>query len=285
MLITCENSAFRVLKNYQELNLKSLCDNVFFYYYYIMCVISWLKHIFRLCLRNDKLKLIFVNITNLLAHALNKILCDSQMDIRGSPFGLLSAHPLAPLVSLHHLDYVQSLFPGTNRVDSVKRLIQAYKSDPSRTLQQSFCYDPIRNWSISVSWGYNVQLYPFLVTAKDLSTPLQTFLTFGSWSQEPFTFNTRVMSLKPCERPIIFYFDRVEGFGHGRTLTMYRRPRQDNRRQCDGENYAAAYSVKGFNVSAPLLHPTIWNKVMIPNLQLQVISMAKLQSTIMQNLK
>ncbi|KAL0336811.1 UNVERIFIED_CONTAM: hypothetical protein Scaly_1956200 [Sesamum calycinum] len=183
-----------------------------------------------------------------------------QMDIRGSPFGLLSAHPLAPLVSLHHLDYVQSLFPGTNRVDSVKRLIKAYKSDPSRTLQQSFCYDPIRNWSISVSWGYNVQLYPFLVTAKDMSTPLQTFLTWGSWSQEPFTFNTRVMSLKPCERPIIFYFDRVEGFGYGRTFTRYRRPRPENRRQCDAENYAAAYSVKGFNVSAPFLHPRIWNK-------------------------
>ncbi|KAL0426304.1 UNVERIFIED_CONTAM: hypothetical protein Slati_2805200 [Sesamum latifolium] len=183
-----------------------------------------------------------------------------QMDIRGSPFGLLSAHPLAPLVSLHHLDYVQSLFPGTNRVDSVKRLIQAYKSDPSRTLQQSFCYDPTRNWSISVSWGYNVQLYPFLVTAKDMSTPLQTFLTWGSWSQEPFTFNTRVMSLKPCERPIIFYFDRVKGFGYGRTLTRYRRPRPENRRQCDDENYAAAYSVKEFNVSAPILHPRIWNK-------------------------
>ncbi|KAI3447712.1 hypothetical protein Pfo_004377, partial [Paulownia fortunei] len=183
-----------------------------------------------------------------------------QMDIRGSPYGLLSAHPLAPLVSLHHLDYVQPLFPGTNRVDSIKKLIQAYKSDPGRALQHSFCYDLTRNWSISVSWGYTVQLYPFLVTAKDMSTPLQTFLTWGTWSHEPFTFNTRVMSLKPCERPIIFYFVGVEGFGNGSTLTWYKRPHPEQRRQCDGENYAAGYSVKGINVSAAFLDPGIWNK-------------------------
>lgn len=183
------------------------------------------------------------------------------MDIRGSPFGLLSAHPLAPLISLHHLDYVQPLFPGTNRVDSIKKLIRAYKSDPNRALQHSFCYDLTRNWSISVSWGYNVQLYPFLVTAKDLSTPLQTFLTWGTWSQEPFTFNTRVMSLIPCERPIIFYFHRVDGFGFGNTTTSYKRPYPQHRQQCDEESYAAAYSVKGFNVSAGVLDPGIWNKV------------------------
>ncbi|KAL7133860.1 hypothetical protein ABFS83_12G168500 [Erythranthe nasuta] len=183
-----------------------------------------------------------------------------QMDIRGSPYGLLSAHPLAPLISLHHLDYLQPVFPGRNRVGSIKRLIHAYESDPGRVLQQSFCYDLTRNWSVSVSWGYNVQLYPFLVRAKDLSTPLQTFLTWGTWSQEPFTFNTRVLSLKPCERPIIYYFAGVNGSGSGKTLTWYRRPHPEQRRQCKGENYGAGYTVKGFNVSAALLDPGIWNK-------------------------
>ncbi|KAL3826024.1 hypothetical protein ACJIZ3_022053 [Penstemon smallii] len=144
-----------------------------------------------------------------------------QVDIRGSPYGLLSAHPLAPLVTLHHLDYVQPIFPNTNRVTSVKKLINAYESDPSRTLQQSFCYDLTRNWSISISWGYTIQLYPFLMTAKDLNTPLQTFLSWRSWSSEPFTFNTRPMSLDPCERPIIYYFDGVEKLGNGSTLTRH----------------------------------------------------------------
>ncbi|XP_057801329.1 uncharacterized protein LOC131016649 [Salvia miltiorrhiza] len=182
-----------------------------------------------------------------------------QMDVRGSLFGLLSAHPIAPLISLHHLDYVQPIFPGINRVESIKRLIQAYSADPGRALQQCFCYHPTRNWSVSVSWGYNVQLYPFAMTAKDLSTPLQTFLTWGTWSQAPFTFNTRSMSFNPCERPIIHYFNGVNGSGSG-TTTSYRRPQRERARQCKKDTYAKAYSVRGFNVTAPLLHPQIWNK-------------------------
>ncbi|KAL6528674.1 hypothetical protein OROMI_029319 [Orobanche minor] len=187
-----------------------------------------------------------------------------QMDIRGSPYGLLSAHPIAPLLSLHHLDYIQPLFPGRSRVASIQKLFHAHNSDPGRTLQQSFCYDPTRNWSVSVSWGYNVQLYPFLLTAKDMSTPLQTFLTWGTWSREPFTFNTRPMSLKPCERPIIYYFDGVEKFGNGNTTTSYRRPpRHQQRRKCDDDTYARGYLVKGFNVSATSFDPRTWNKVLM----------------------
>ncbi|XP_073275350.1 uncharacterized protein [Primulina huaijiensis] len=183
-----------------------------------------------------------------------------QIDIQGSPYGLLSVHPIAPLVSLHHLGYVQPLFPGTTRIDSVKKLVQAYKSDPARALQHSFCYDLSRNWSVSVSWGYTVQLYPFLATGKDLSTPLQTFLTWRTWSQEPFTFNTRVMSLDPCQRPVTFYFDGIKDVGDGRTSTWYKRGNPYIRRRCEREDYAAAYLVKGFKVSAALLDPQVWNK-------------------------
>lgn len=185
------------------------------------------------------------------------------MDVRGSPFGLLSAHPVAPLISLHHLDYVQPIFPGTTRVHSIKKLMQAYNTDPSRALQQSFCYHPTRNWSVSVSWGYNVQLYPFLVTAKDLSTPLQTFLTWGSWSQEPFAFNTRAMKFNPCERPLIHYFDRVNASDSSITTSFYRRPHPERGRQCKRESYTKAYLVKEINVTAPVLHPQIWKKVYI----------------------
>ncbi|KAL3646677.1 hypothetical protein CASFOL_009221 [Castilleja foliolosa] len=190
---------------------------------------------------------------------LTKELGFHQMDIRGSPYGLLSAHPLAPLVSLHHLDYIQPLFSDQSRVGSIKKLIQVYNLDPSRTLQHSFCYDPTRNWSISISWGYNVQLYPFLITGKDLSIPLRTFLTWGTWSQDPFTFNTRDMSLKPCERPIVYYFDGIESFGNGNTTTSYKRP-QPEQRTCPDQAYARGYSVKGFNVSSTFLDPGVWIK-------------------------
>ncbi|KAJ6362983.1 hypothetical protein OIU78_003220 [Salix suchowensis] len=97
---------------------------------------------------------------------LTKELGFHQVDIRGDPYGLLAAHPLAPLVSLHHLDYVQPIFPELNRIDSVKKLISSYKMDPGRTLQHSFCYDLTRNWTVSASWGYTIQIHPSLITAK-----------------------------------------------------------------------------------------------------------------------
>ncbi|KAL6574691.1 hypothetical protein OROMI_011976 [Orobanche minor] len=182
-----------------------------------------------------------------------------QLDIRGSPYGLLSAHPLAPLVSLHHLDYIEPLFPDTDRVASIEKLISAYKSDPVRTLQQTFCYDSTRNWSVSISWGYAVQLYPFMVAAKDLSTPLQTFSAW-TWSHGPFTFNTRDFQSDPCERPIMFYFDGVEELGNRSTLSRYGRARDEHVKQCGGDNYKAAYLIKGFNVSAAFLDPQLWNQ-------------------------
>ncbi|XP_022859773.1 uncharacterized protein LOC111380439, partial [Olea europaea var. sylvestris] len=193
---------------------------------------------------------------------LTKELGFHQFDIRGNLYGLLAAHPLAPLVSLHHLDYVQPLFPGMSRIDSVKKLVEAYKKDPSRAVQLCFCYDLSRNWSISISWGYTVQLYPTLVTAKDLSTPLQSFLTWGSWGEEPFTFNTRAMNLEPCRRPVIYYYDGVDNLGNGQTLTSYRRPVSEMRRkQCDNKGYASAYAIKMFNVTTEVFDPELWKKV------------------------
>ncbi|KAL3642483.1 hypothetical protein CASFOL_013298 [Castilleja foliolosa] len=191
-----------------------------------------------------------------------------QLDIRGNASGLLSTHPLAPLVSLHHLDYVEPLFPDLNRFDSLRKLMHAYKSDPSRALQQSFCYDLTRNWSISVSWGYGVQLYPFLMRPYELSTTLQTFVTYAK-SNGPFMFNTRELKPDPCKMPIQFYFDGVEKFENRSTLTLYNKIDDDDdhdndnnkkKKICDNKNYKDAYLIKGFRVSAGLFDPQLWNK-------------------------
>ncbi|CAI9098276.1 OLC1v1034896C1 [Oldenlandia corymbosa var. corymbosa] len=185
-----------------------------------------------------------------------------QVDIRGGPYGLLAAHPLAPLVSLHHLDSVQPIFPEMDRVDSVKTLVKAYESDPSRALQHTFCYDLKRNWSISISWGYTVQLYPTLLTAQDLATPVQTFLTWKSWAPEPFTFNTRANTLDPCERPVVYYFDGVDRKsvkGVETTTSSYSRPPQSVK-QCEKDIYEPALAILKFNVTAAILHPDTWKK-------------------------
>ncbi|GAV76551.1 DUF604 domain-containing protein, partial [Cephalotus follicularis] len=189
---------------------------------------------------------------------LTKELGFHQVDIRGNPYGLLAAHPVAPLVSLHHLDYVQTLFPNLNQIDSLKKLISAYEKDPDRTLQHSFCYSLKRNWSVSVSWGYTVQLYPSLETAKKLETAFLTFQSWKSWSNEPFTFNTRPMSDDPCERPVVYFLDRVKRVGKGQSLTIYKRFEVESGKECNRHDYAPLLAVNFANISASTMRPDIW---------------------------
>ncbi|XP_034694138.1 uncharacterized protein LOC117920647 [Vitis riparia] len=192
---------------------------------------------------------------------LTKELGFHQVDIRGDPYGFLAAHPVAPLVSLHHIDFVQSLFPSMTQIESLKRLVRAYEVDPGRTLQQSICYDFSRNRSVSVAWGYSVQLYPSLVTTEELETPFQTFQTWRSWGSQPFTFNTRPMSEEPCERPIIYFLDRVQMTGiNGQTLTTYERLGFQPEKDCNQSHYAPLLAVHSFNVSAFQLRPESWEK-------------------------
>ncbi|KAJ7950271.1 Transferring glycosyl group transferase [Quillaja saponaria] len=184
-----------------------------------------------------------------------------QVDIRGNPYGLLAAHPVAPLVSLHHLDYLQPMFPNLSRIDSIRKLYSAYLMDPGRTLQQSFCYDLRRNWSVSVSWGFTVQLYPDLVTAKQLDTALRTFQSWRTWSDEAFTFNTRKVSSDPCKRPLVYFMDRVERIGgNGLTRTTYKRYVEGLEMECDRADYVPALAVQAFNVSAFNFAPDLWKK-------------------------
>ncbi|XP_048429966.1 uncharacterized protein LOC103941981 [Pyrus x bretschneideri] len=192
---------------------------------------------------------------------LTKELGFHQLDIRGNPYGLLAAHPVTPLVSLHHLDYVESIFPNLNPIDSVKKLVSGYKVDPGRTVQHSFCYDLRRNWSVSVSWGYTVQLYPFFVTAKKLETALQTFWTWKNWDARLFTFNTQPVSSDPCERSVVYMLDRVESVGGRETLTTYKRYNIDKgENDCIRSDYTHALKVEAFSVSAPKFNPDLWNK-------------------------
>uniref|UniRef100_A0A5B7B4N6 Uncharacterized protein n=1 Tax=Davidia involucrata TaxID=16924 RepID=A0A5B7B4N6_DAVIN len=183
-----------------------------------------------------------------------------QIDIRGDPYGLLAAHPVAPLVSLHHLGYVKPLFPNQNQLDSLRTLIQAYRVDPARTMQQSFCYHPKHKWSVSISWGYTAQIYPWLLTAKDLETPLRTFQTWRSWKDGPFTFNTRPMKSDPCEQPVMYFLDRVKEVGEGETLTGYRRHVFEPGKKCERAEYASAMAVQKIIVSAFNMDPEEWKK-------------------------
>ena len=186
---------------------------------------------------------------------------NKQLDIRGNPYGILAAHPIAPLVSLHHLDYVQTIFPTMTQPDSLKKLHKAYETDPSRALQHTFCYDTVWNWSVSISWGYSVQLYPRLVTAKEMETAFLTYQTWRTNSNEPFTFDTQPVSSDPCQRPILYFLNSAERLGNRRwqTLTTYQRYVEEA--SCDRPDYAPALAVEFFNVSALEFDRRLWSQV------------------------
>lgn len=183
-----------------------------------------------------------------------------QFDIRGSPYGIMSAHSQAPLVSLHHLDYLDPLFPNQTKMDSVKTLHTAYRTDPSRILQHTFFHDRSRKWSISVAWGYTVQLYTTLLPAMELRRPLQTFKTWRSWSDGPFAFNTRPIGQDPCSLPIVFMFEGVVELGQRGTLTIYTRVDTLPQNTCNATRYARAMPVQRITVSSLKMDHDYWTK-------------------------
>ncbi|MCL7045177.1 hypothetical protein MKW94_019414 [Papaver nudicaule] len=175
-----------------------------------------------------------------------------QVDIRGDLYGLLAAHPIAPLVSLHHLDEVKPIFPtGMNQIESLENLAGAYTMDPGRTLQQSICHDFKRKWSVSVSWGYTVQIYPRL-----------TFQTWKSWGNEPFTFNTRPISPEPCDRPLVYFLDNVDRVGENdETLTSYKRfVPEPGWNDCNRDDFRSVFAVHTVNITSPRMDPVEWSK-------------------------
>ncbi|CAN0914581.1 hypothetical protein LINGRAHAP2_LOCUS28659 [Linum grandiflorum] len=133
-----------------------------------------------------------------------------QVDLRGNLFGFLSAHPLSPLVSLHHLDAANPLFPTMNRTEAVEHLFKAVSVDPARILQQVVCYDHTNSFTVSVAWGYSIQVFEGNEVLPDL---LKLHETFVPWRRHrnaiAYVFNTRKPHPDPCRRATVFFMDRA----------------------------------------------------------------------------
>ena len=143
---------------------------------------------------------------------LTKELGFHQLDVLGDAMGVLAAHPQTPLVSIHHMDLIQPIFPGLSKYAAMDHLLEAARVESASVLQQSVCYADGHKWSISVSWGYVVQVYKGFLTPRDLETPLRTF---SSLKREKggfgFPFNTRDPPKELCKRPAMFYMKTVKG--------------------------------------------------------------------------
>ncbi|RVX09195.1 hypothetical protein CK203_013763 [Vitis vinifera] len=98
-----------------------------------------------------------------------------QWDIRGNAHGLLSSHPIAPFVSIHHVEAVDPFYPGLSSLESLKRFTRAMKVDPGSFLQRSICYDHTRHLTFSVSLGYVVQVFPHIVLPVNWSVRANLF--------------------------------------------------------------------------------------------------------------
>ncbi|KAH7441761.1 hypothetical protein KP509_03G053300 [Ceratopteris richardii] len=146
-----------------------------------------------------------------------------QYDIRGNALGLLAAHPLTPAISLHHLDAINPVFPNRTTLEALNHLQRSIDEDPTHFLQQSICYEKDRIWSISISWGYVVQIFRGVIEPRELEVPLRTFY---SWNRKAdfttFAFNARAYPRHPCERPTLFYMHNIT------TSSRQERPRVES---------------------------------------------------------
>ncbi|KAH9324956.1 hypothetical protein KI387_005134 [Taxus chinensis] len=156
-----------------------------------------------------------------------------QMDVHGSLLGILAAHPLTPLVSLHHLDAVAPVFPSMTRVGALRHLMKAAQADPDRLVQQSICYDRKRKWTVSVSWGYSLQIYSRVLLPRILEYPLETFGFWRGWARFPFVFNTRPLSKDPCENPTVLYMETVLNAGSKQIASSYTTPAGLDKMRCN----------------------------------------------------
>ncbi|KAM7257204.1 hypothetical protein ACFE04_012945 [Oxalis oulophora] len=149
-----------------------------------------------------------------------------QYDVYGDLLGLLGAHPVTPLVSLHHLDVVQPIFPDKDRVQSLRHLFNSAKQDSASVMQQSICYDKNKYWSITVSWGYVVQIVRGIMSPRELETPTRTFLNWYKRADyTAYTFNTRPVMKNPCQKPFVYYITTLNyDRSRNQTIGVYRRP-------------------------------------------------------------
>ncbi|KAL3509651.1 hypothetical protein ACH5RR_029052 [Cinchona calisaya] len=139
-----------------------------------------------------------------------------QIDVRGDLFGILAAHPLSPLLSLHHMDAVEPIFPGMSRIQALEHLFKAVNADAPRILQQTVCYDRSNSWTISISWGFSIQVFEGNQLLPDL---LSLERTFRPWRRgqsaysSRFMVNTRESPRDRCKRPVLFFLHKVMSDG------------------------------------------------------------------------
>ncbi|KAL1823086.1 hypothetical protein ACET3Z_009864 [Daucus carota] len=136
-----------------------------------------------------------------------------------------AAHPVAPLISLHHLDIMNPIFPYmTSSMKALEHLYEAAEHDPQRIMQQTVCYDRWFSWTVSVSWGYAVQVYGRNVPLPYLLRAQKTFRSFqmDNYMNNYYNIDVREYEADRCRRAVVFYMDQVSSSKRGEIQSVYR---------------------------------------------------------------
>lgn len=144
--------------------------------------------------------------------------------MRGNLFGLLSAHALSPIITLHHLDAMDPIFPNMNNTQALHHLFEAVNVDPGRIFQQIVCYDRSHSLTISVSWGFAIQVFEGNRLLPDLLSLQRTFMSWrraATIDANQYLFNIREYPKDPCKRNI-FYMQNLRT-SKNNALTNYTR--------------------------------------------------------------
>ncbi|CAN1793573.1 hypothetical protein LINPERHAP1_LOCUS20045 [Linum perenne] len=152
-----------------------------------------------------------------------------QFDVYGNAFGLLTAHPVTPLVSLHHIDVMEPIFPKATRLQSIQKLSLPISLDAPALMQQSICYDHKRRWTVSVSWGYAVQIIRGMISPREMEMPVLTFVNWHKMADHRgYSFNTRPVPRDQCRVPFVYTLSNaVDDPVSGKTVSEYVRHRMD----------------------------------------------------------
>lgn len=176
-----------------------------------------------------------------------------QVDLHGDFSGYLSAHPKVPVMTFHHLDAMDPIFPSMDRMQSTRHLMKAADADQSRLLQQTICYHRKTNWSISVSWGYSAQIYERILPRSYLQLPIETFTPWARGSERPFyMFNTRPLSNDSCEKPHFFFLQSVSKTASPHHIvTTYKRASPRGLPPCSSAGNHSADAITKIKVVSP----------------------------------
>uniref|UniRef100_A0A8I7B3S2 Uncharacterized protein n=1 Tax=Hordeum vulgare subsp. vulgare TaxID=112509 RepID=A0A8I7B3S2_HORVV len=122
----------------------------------------------------------------------------------------MAAHPIAPFISIHHVEFVDPIYPGLNSLESLELFTKAMKTEPMSFLQRSVCYDKKQKLTLAISLDYVVQVYPSVLLRPELERSERTYIAFKRMSQRTeFDFDTKEIQKSMCKKSVLFFLKDV----------------------------------------------------------------------------